>query len=126
MSREPLNEPAKAPTGRSSRRRCRSVIHVTPSHGDLCFNAVMRWTAEQGKNGGRQGEATMSRNLTNSGLYDVNMIDDRNERPLTIAFATIVTMWLLGFGLVFVSTHLNAESDRMPQSAAPIAGSIDK
>ena len=52
----------------------------------------------------------MSRNLTNSGLYDVNMIDDRNERPLTIAFATIVTMWLLGFGLVFVSTHLNAES----------------
>jgi hypothetical protein len=54
----------------------------------------------------------MSRNLTNSGLYDVNMIDDRNERPLTIAFATIVTMWLLRVGLVFVSTHLNAESVR--------------
>jgi hypothetical protein len=72
------------------------------------------------------GEATMSRNLTNSGLYDVSMIDDRNERPLTIAFATIVTMWLLGFGLVFVSTHLNAESDQMAQSAAPIAASIDK
>jgi hypothetical protein len=86
----------------------------------------MRWTAKQGKNGGRQGEATMSRNLTNSVLYDVNMIDDRNERPLTIAFATIVTMWLLGFGLVFVSTHVNAESDQIAQSAAPIAGSIDK
>ncbi len=56
----------------------------------------------------------MSRNITNSGLYDSNMIDGRNERPLTIAFATIVTMWLLGFGLVFVSTHLSAElrSDR--------------
>jgi hypothetical protein len=40
----------------------------------------------------------MSRNLANSALYDVNMIDDRNERPLTIAFATIVTMWLLGLG----------------------------
>jgi hypothetical protein len=86
----------------------------------------MRWSAKQDKNGGLQGEATMSRNLTNSGLYDVNMIDDRNERPLTIAFATIVTMWLLGFGLVFVSTHVNAESGQMAQSAAPIAGSIDK
>jgi hypothetical protein len=86
----------------------------------------MRWTAKQGKNGGWQGEATMSRNLTNSGLYDVNMIDDRNERPLTIAFATIVTMWLLGFGLVFVSTHLSAESGQSAQSAAPIAVSIDK
>jgi hypothetical protein len=45
---------------------------------------------------------------------------------LTIAFATIVTMWLLGFGLVFVSTHLNTESDQMAQSAAQTAGSIDK
>jgi hypothetical protein len=56
----------------------------------------------------------------------VNMIDDRNERPLTIAFATIVTMWLLGSGLVFVSTHLSAESGQSAQSAAPIAVSIDK
>ena len=95
-------------------------------HGHLCFNATMRWTAWQGKNGGLHGEATMSRNLTNSGLYDVNVIDDRNHRPLTIAFATIVTMWLLGFGLVFVSTHLNAGSGQIPQSAAPIAGSINK
>ena len=68
----------------------------------------------------------MSQNLTNSGVYDVNMIDNRNERPLTIAFATIVTMWLLGFGLVFVSTHLNAESGQSAQSPAPIAASIDK
>ena len=44
----------------------------------------------------------MSRNLTNCEAPDANMIDGRNERPLTIAFATIVTMWLLGFGLVFV------------------------
>ena len=68
----------------------------------------------------------MSRNLTNSGLYDANMIDDRNERPLTIAFATIVTMWLLGFGLVFVSTNLKAEPGQIAQGAAPIASSIDK
>jgi hypothetical protein len=96
------------------------VIHVTPSHGDLCFTVFIRWTAKQGKNGGWHGEAAMSRNLANSGLYDVYMIDNRNERPLTIAFATIVTMWLLGFGLVFVSTHVNAQS--MAQSTA----SIDK
>jgi hypothetical protein len=86
----------------------------------------VRWSAKQDKNGALRGEATMSRNLTNSGLYDANLIDDRNERPLTIAFATIVTMWLLGFGLVFVSTHLNTESDQMAQSAAQTAGSIDK
>jgi hypothetical protein len=86
----------------------------------------MRWSAKQDKIGALRGEATMSRNLTNSGLYDANMIDDRNERPLTIAFATIVTMWLLGFGLVFVSTHLNAGSGQIPQSAAPIAVSIGK
>jgi hypothetical protein len=78
------------------------------------------------KSGGRPGEAKMSRNLTNSGLYDVNMIDDRNERPLTIAFATIVTMWLLAFGLVFISTDLNAKSHQMAQSPAPIAARIDK
>ena len=102
------------------------MIHVTPFHGDLCFNAITRWTAKQGKNSGQPGEAKMSRNLTNSGLYDANMIAGRNERPLTIAFATIVTMWLLGFGLVFVSTHVSAESHQMAQRAAPIAGSIDK
>ena len=38
-----------SPTDRSSRRRCRSVIHLTPSHGDLCFSAFIRWTAKQGK-----------------------------------------------------------------------------
>jgi hypothetical protein len=104
----------------------RSVIHVTSSHSDLCFNLFVRWAAKQGKNGGWHGEATMSRNLTNSVLYDVNVIDDRNQRPLTIALATIVTMWLLTFGLVFVSTHLRAESVQMARSAAPIAGSINK
>ena len=62
----------------------------------------------------------MSRNLMNSGLYDDSVIDDRNERPLTIAFATIVTMWLLAFGLVFVSAQLNAHPHQMAASAALI------
>jgi hypothetical protein len=81
---------------------------------------------QAGKNRGWYGGATMSRNLTNSGLYDASMIDDRNERPLAIAFATIVTMWLLGFGLVFVSTNLKAEPGQIVQSAAPFTVSIGK
>ena len=68
----------------------------------------------------------MSQHLANSGLYDEGLIDHRNARPLTIAFATIVTMWLLGFGLVFVSTNLKAEPGQIVQSAAPIAVSIGK
>ena len=32
----------------------------------------------------------MSRNLANSGFYDEGLIDHRNERPLAVAFATIV------------------------------------
>ena len=46
----------------------------------------------------------MSRILNSVGLYDEGAIDDRNARPLTIAFATIVMVWMLAFGLVFVST----------------------
>ena len=60
----------------------------------------------------------MSRNLTNSGLYDVNMIDDRNERPLTIAFATIVMVWMLAFGIV--SAQIGAQSHHVADSAASI------
>lgn len=65
----------------------------------------------------------MSRNLESLGLYDDSVIDDRNARPLTIAFATIVLVWLLAFGLVFVS---GAQSHHRVKSAAPIAASIDK
>jgi hypothetical protein len=62
----------------------------------------------------------MSRTLDNSGLYDASIVDDRNERPLTIAFATIVTMWLLAFGVVSVSNHIGAPSPHMAASAAAI------
>ena len=31
----------------------------------------------------------MSRNLGSSGLYNETLIDERNARPLTIAFATM-------------------------------------
>ncbi len=68
----------------------------------------------------------MSRNLDASGLYNASIFDDRNERPLLIAFATIVTVWVLAFGLVSVSAQIGAQSHHMAESAAPIASSINK
>ena len=65
--------------------------------------------------------ATMSQHLANSGLYDEGLIDRRNARPLTIAFATIVTVWMLAFGLVSVSAQINAQSQHMAGIAASIA-----
>ena len=44
----------------------------------------------------------MLRNLDSSGLYYEGSIDDRNQRPLTIALATIVAAWMVVFGLVAV------------------------
>jgi hypothetical protein len=52
----------------------------------------------------------MSRHLASSGLYDEGLIDHRNARPLTIAFATIVTVWMLAFGLVSVSGHAQSRN----------------
>ena len=62
----------------------------------------------------------MSRNLEGSGLYDESLIDDRNERPLTIAFATIVMVWMLAFGIVSVSAQIGAQSHHLADSAASI------
>jgi hypothetical protein len=50
----------------------------------------------------------MSLNLGGPGFYDQGVIDHRNERPLTIAFATILLMWTLTFGIASVSAHLPA------------------
>jgi hypothetical protein len=71
--------------------------------------------------GGGYGDAAMSRNLGNPGLYDEGMIDRRNARPLTIAFATIVMVWMLAFGIVSLSAQLGAHSPYMMASAAPVA-----
>lgn len=68
----------------------------------------------------------MSRNLGNPGFYDASAIDDRNARPLMIAFATIVMVWMLAFGLVSVSAHVGAQSHHMAQGVASIAVSIEK
>lgn len=63
----------------------------------------------------------MSQDLDSSGLYNAIIVDDRNERPLTIAFATIVTMWLVAFGLVYLSANIDAQSHHMAESTASIA-----
>ena len=68
----------------------------------------------------------MLRNVGSNGLYDERMIDDRNARPLTIAFATIVMVWMLAFGMVSVSVQLGAQSHHMADSAGSIASSIEK
>ena len=78
------------------------------------------------RNGGGHGDAANLRNLGSNGLYDERMIDDRNVRPLTIAFATIVMVWMLAFGIVSVSTQVGAQSHHMADSAALIAPSTEK
>jgi hypothetical protein len=67
----------------------------------------------------------MSRNLDSSGLYDESVIDDRNERPLMIGFATIVTMWLLAFALVSVSGHVATQRHHVAVGAA-MGTSVEK
>ena len=68
----------------------------------------------------------MLRNLASNGLYNERMIDDRNVRPVTIAFATIVMVWMMAFGIVSVSAQLGAGSHHMADSAVSIASSIEK
>jgi hypothetical protein len=63
----------------------------------------------------------MSQHLMSSGLYDEGLIDHRNARPLTIAFATIVMVWMAAFGIVSVSGQFAAHSHQMVESAAPNA-----
>jgi hypothetical protein len=62
----------------------------------------------------------MSQRLASSGLYDEGLIDHRNARPLTIAFATIVMVWMVAFGIVSVSTQLDAHAHQTVESAASI------
>jgi hypothetical protein len=62
----------------------------------------------------------MSRNTANSGFYDEGLIDHRNERPLAVAFATILLVWTLAFGVASASGQLQARSHHMVESATSI------
>ena len=54
------------------------------------------------------------------------LIDERNERPLTIALATIVMVWSMAFALTFASGHLSARSALSFDSAAAVMSSTAK
>ncbi len=45
-----------------------------------------------------------------TGSLDESLVDDRNERPLTIALATIVLVWAMAFGLTLASGHIGART----------------
>ncbi len=64
------------------------------------------------------GDAAMSQHLANSGLYDEGLIDRRNVRPLTIAFATIVMVWMAAVGMVSVSAQVGAHAQHVAPSTA--------
>ncbi len=68
----------------------------------------------------------MSQHLANSGLYDEGLIDHRNARPLTIAFATIVSVWMLAFGLVSVSGQINAYSRNLTDGCTAVMSTMVK
>jgi len=50
----------------------------------------------------------MFKTVRQSSPFDGFVIDDRNERPLTVALATIVMVWSFAFALTFVSGHAGA------------------
>jgi hypothetical protein len=96
------------------------VIRVTAFHGQVWFIFLQR-KDRRARTAADFGDVAMSRNFGNPGFYDASVIDDRNARPLMIAFATIVMVWMLAFGLVFVSAQISAQSHHMAASAASIA-----
>jgi hypothetical protein len=40
-----------------------------------------------------------------SSSFDGIVIDDRNERPLAVALATILVVWSVAFAMTFASGH---------------------
>ena len=67
----------------------------------------------------------MSRIFTNSSFYDESLIDHRNERPLAIAFATIVMVWM-AFGLVSMSGEVHAQSSHLTDGCARAISTMTK
>jgi hypothetical protein len=68
----------------------------------------------------------MTRNSAAPHMYDQGMIDDRNLRPLAIAFVTILAGWMLAFGVFFASTQIGVQSHNLADRPAPIASATVK
>ena len=65
-------------------------------------------------------------NVRQSSPFDGILIDDRNERPLTIALATIVAVWSIVFALTFASGQARLHSTNWAGDAAALISSTAK
>jgi uncharacterized membrane protein len=65
-------------------------------------------------------------NIRQSSSFDGIVVDARNERPLTIALATIVMVWSFAFALTFASGHAHTPSASWLSGAAAVMSSTAK
>ena len=65
----------------------------------------------------------MFNTVRHSSSFDGIVIDDRNERPLTIALATIIMVWLFAFALTFASGHAGPNAASWLGGAAAVTSS---
>ncbi len=65
-------------------------------------------------------------NVRQSSPFDGILIDDRNERPLTVALATIIIVWSFAFALTFASGHTGAKSASWLCAPAAVTSSTGK
>jgi len=68
----------------------------------------------------------MFNTVRHSSSFDGIVIDDRNERPLSIALATIIMVWAFAFALTFASGHTGANSASWLSGAAAVTSSTGK
>jgi hypothetical protein len=68
----------------------------------------------------------MFSNLSQSSPFDGILIDDRNERPLRVALATILVVWSLAFALTFATGHTGANTVSWLSGAAAVTSSTSK
>jgi hypothetical protein len=68
----------------------------------------------------------MFNTVRQSSPFDGIVIDDRNERPLTVALATIVMVWSFAFALTFASGHAVGKSASWLNGPATVISSTAK
>ncbi len=88
----------------------------------MCSNLFIRETRVRNWGvAGFRGDAAMFGIMKPSWPWDDGLIDDRNARPLTIAFAAIVAIWALAFALTLASWRFGAHEVQPAQSPAAIS-----
>jgi len=65
-------------------------------------------------------------NIRQFSPFDGILIDDRNERPLTVALATIIMVWSFAFAVTFVSGDTGGNSESWLSGAAAVTSSTGK